>query len=61
MLNNPLDVDMTLTNLTVKVECVNDATNAEVEVIDNVTLQPKESRIVGAVFERLGYSLMTSH
>jgi len=59
MLKNPLDVDVALVNLTVMVECAKDAISLEVEVIDNVVLRPKESRVVGAVVEWLKCSLMT--
>lgn len=46
MLRNPLDVEINLANLTVKVETIKAPSDFDIEVIDNILLQPKESRVV---------------
>lgn len=46
MLKNPLDVEVNLANLTVNVETTNATNDLEIETIDSIYLQPKESRVV---------------
>jgi len=46
MLKNPLDVEITLSDLTVRVESSNTDDDIVVETIDEILLRPKESRIV---------------
>jgi trafficking protein particle complex subunit 8 len=50
MLKNPLDVEVNLANLTVNVETTDAVNDIEIEVIDNILLHPKESRVVSSSF-----------
>ena len=49
MLRNPLDVEINLANLTVNVETTKESNDIEIEVIDDIFLQPKETRVVSTV------------